>query len=90
MARSPDMTRAAPTTDVDHTASAQRILGWTATGVGTVKWGEVNADFEPLQNGIPVAGGLQTEAFSKLGLSIASTAAGGMDPVAAQIVLPAS
>jgi hypothetical protein len=61
-----------------------------ATGVGTVKWGEVNADFEPLQNGIPVAGGLQTEAFSKLGLSIASTAGGGMDPVAAQIVLPAS
>lgn len=59
-----------------------------ATGVGTVKWGEVNADFEPLQNGIPVAGGLQTEAFSKLGLTIASTASGGMDPVAAQIVLP--
>ena len=59
------------------------------TGVGTVKWGEVNADFEPLQNGIPVAGGLQTEACSKLGLTIASTAGGGMDPVAAQIVLAA-
>jgi len=58
------------------------------TGVGTIKWGEVNADFEPLQNGIPVNGGLQTEAFSKLGLTIASTASGGMDPVAAQIVLP--
>ncbi|HEX3240401.1 MAG TPA: HtaA domain-containing protein [Solirubrobacterales bacterium] len=57
-------------------------------GVGTVRWGEVNPDFEPIQNGIPVAGGLQTEAFSKLGLTIASTAGGGMDPVAAQIVLP--
>ncbi|HWM62542.1 MAG TPA: HtaA domain-containing protein [Solirubrobacterales bacterium] len=58
-------------------------------GVGTVKWGEVNADFEPLQNGIPVAGGLQTEAFSLANLTIAGTAAGGFDPVAAQIVLPA-
>lgn len=59
------------------------------SGVGTVRWGEVNPDLEPLVNGIPVAGGLQTEAFSKLGLTIAGTAGGGMDPVAAQIVLPA-
>jgi len=61
----------------------------TTTGVGTVRWGEVNPDFEPLQNGIPVEGGLLTEALSLAGLTIAGTAAGGFDPVAAQIVLPA-
>jgi hypothetical protein len=61
----------------------------TTTGVGTVRWGEINPDWEPLQNGIPVAGGLQTEALSLAGLTVASTAAGGFDPIAAQIVLPA-
>lgn len=60
----------------------------TTTGVGTVKWGEVNPDFEPLQNGIQVSGALQTEALSLANLTVASTGAGGFDPVAAQIVLP--
>jgi hypothetical protein len=59
------------------------------TGTGTVRWGEANPDWEPIVNGIPVEGGLQTEAFSKATLTIASTASGGFDPVAAQIVLPA-
>jgi Htaa len=55
---------------------------------GTVSWGEVNANETPLTSGIPVDGGLKTEALSLTGLTVAGTASGGFDPVAAQIALP--
>lgn len=65
----------------------------TTTGVGTVRWGEVNPDLEPMQpaNNIPVDGQILTEALSLASLTIAGTtppATPGFDPVAAQIVLP--
>jgi len=65
----------------------------TTNGVGTVRWGEVNPDLEPMQpaNNIPVDGTILTEALSLATLTIAGTtppATPGFDPVAAQIVLP--
>ncbi len=70
-------------------------------GPGTVSWGEINGDNDPLENGIPIEFGtgpdvgLRTEAFSIASLTEASTkedptkVGGGFDPVAAQILLPA-
>ncbi|MET0559218.1 MAG: HtaA domain-containing protein [Solirubrobacterales bacterium] len=57
------------------------------TGTGTVNWGETPPDDTPLTTGIPVLGALQTEALSLAGLTPASTASGGWDPVSAQIEL---
>ncbi|HYJ20436.1 MAG TPA: HtaA domain-containing protein [Solirubrobacterales bacterium] len=59
------------------------------TGLGTVRWGDVPADETPLTSGIPVDGGLKTEALSLASLTVLSTATGGFDPVSAQIELPA-
>jgi hypothetical protein len=59
------------------------------TGLGTVRWGEVPPNDTPLTSGIPVDGGLKTEAFSLASLTILSTATGGFDPLSAQIQLPA-
>jgi len=58
------------------------------SGAGTISWGEVTADNTPLLSGIPVSGGLQTEALSLANLTKASTASGGFDQLAAQITLP--
>jgi hypothetical protein len=57
-------------------------------GLGTVRWGDVPPDNTPLTSGIPVDGGLKTEAFSLASLTILSTATGGFDPLSAQIELP--
>lgn len=58
------------------------------TETGTVRWGDVPPDNTPLVNGIPVDGGLATEAFKVASLE-KGFGAGGFDPVSAQIVLPA-
>ncbi|HEX5713609.1 MAG TPA: HtaA domain-containing protein [Solirubrobacterales bacterium] len=68
--------------DLDTSAVA------AVAGSGTVSWGDVVADETPLSSGIPVDGGLKTEALSLANLTMASTASGGFDPVAAQIALP--
>jgi hypothetical protein len=70
---------------VDLDTSAVGAVGTSST----VTWGEVTADETPLNSGIPVDGGLKTEALSLANLTIAGTASGGFDPVAAQIELPA-
>lgn len=57
------------------------------TDARTVSWGEVNPDFEPLQNGIPVAGALKTDALSLAHLTMAGTTK-DWDPVSVQITLP--
>lgn len=58
------------------------------TDSGTVTWGDVTADLVPLEDGIPVAGALKTEALSPANLTVEKTG-DGWDPVAVQITLPA-
>lgn len=57
------------------------------TGTGTVSWGEVLPNEQPLNNGIPVAGAIQTTALEPGGLNAGNTAT-NWDQVAAQITLP--
>lgn len=57
------------------------------TGTGTVSWGEVLPNEQPLSNGIPVAGAILTTALEPGGLNAGNTTT-NWDPVAAQITLP--
>lgn len=59
------------------------------SGVSTRRWGDVQPDWEPIQNGIPVAGGMLTNALSIASGLGKDQGTGGFDLVAAQIVLPA-
>jgi Htaa len=72
---------------VDLVNLDQSTISSTA-GSGTVSWGEVLPNEQPLNNGIAVTGGMQTEALKLTGSLAEGGGAGGFDPIAAQIVLP--
>ncbi|HET6999404.1 MAG TPA: HtaA domain-containing protein [Solirubrobacterales bacterium] len=57
-------------------------------GLGKVRWGDVPADGNPIENGIAVDGGLLTNALANANLA-QGAGGGGFDPLSAQIELPA-